>query len=152
MMDEYRKQLKKRLVVSGILMGAMILFVATAGTIWYRMSLTSQEHLSDFMHGVPTGMAPAFGVLGVVYYIKVLMALKNEDKLRALYIKEHDERTLMIESKSFSLGFGITLYALVLGTMVAAFFNTVVALTLFCVIAFMAFLKLGLRLWYSKKY
>lgn len=151
-MHEYRKQLKNRLVIFGILMGAMILFIATAGTFFYRESLTSQNQLNDFMHGVPTGMASAFAVFGMVYFVRVLKVLKNNEKLRMLYIKEHDERTLLIESKSFASGFWIELYALVIATAIATFFNSVVALTLFCVTAFMVFLKLGLRLWYAKKY
>lgn len=57
---------------------------------------SSEVSYSDFYRGVLSGFLSAIFGVSVFYIIKYSAALKNKDKLKKIYIKEHDELTQQI--------------------------------------------------------
>ena len=84
--------------------------------------------------------------------LKNVFAMKNNAKLQSLYIKEYDERNIMIQQKTgfvflpiCAIGFGIT-------SIMVIYFSHTVFFTLLGVIGFMALVKIILRLYFGRKY
>ena len=95
----------------------------------------------------------AFGIGGVaaVKSIRFSKTLKDQEKLKQMYIKEHDERLQEIASKVGVAGLNIGVSCMALGMLVAIFFNMTVFYTLLAATLFMVALKLILGWYYNKK-
>ena len=85
------------------------------------------------------------GVLGtlIVQIPRFTSALRSEEKLKEMYIREKDERGIKIKEKSGYVTVFISMFALSFAAMFASFFNTAVAIALavaafFIVLAFTA--------------
>lgn len=150
-MNDFKHALKKRVTVLSICSVIAIIFVLVAGIWGYKTSINSDQHLADFTHGFATGLFAGFIAVVVFYIIKYIRAIKNEDKLKNLYIEENDEREALIKYKVSSTGF-VFLFGciLILGT-AASFINSIVCITLYGVLILMALVKIILRAYYNKK-
>ena len=76
-----------------------------------------------FVSGFQSGLMAVFGVLMIIFIVKTVLALRNPDRLKQLYITETDERTLLIKQKSGSVGINIIMYGLIIAAFVAGNFN-----------------------------
>ena len=95
-MEKYRETIRKRMIGYVCLMS----FFGTITSLLSRyLPKDTESHILDFTSGVVMGMLTALILLMVFMVVKMLMALKNEDKLRAMYIDETDERSLLIYQK-----------------------------------------------------
>jgi hypothetical protein len=77
-------------------------------------------------------------------------ALKNEDYLQKLYIKETDERNILIRTKTGGSAVAIILAGLAIGTIISAFFNETVFYTLMSIFVFIALVKIVLKIYYNR--
>lgn len=78
-------------------------------------------------------------------------ALKSENCLKSLYIREKDERRNFIKSKTVLTGLYVTLGGLVLAMLAFSYFNHVVFFTLAGVILFIGGVMIVLKLYYSHR-
>lgn len=83
---------------------------------------------------------------------KISAALKDEEKLKKLYITENDERHQYISAKIGGIGINIVIGCLTLGAVISGYFHEVVFFTLIATMLFAVIVKLVLTLVYSKKY
>ena len=90
------------------------------------------------------------GVL-VVTAVRYNAARRDEEKRKALYIYENDERRLLIKSKMGGDAIQLLMMALVVATFVAEFFSQTVFFTLLSVLLFTAAVKTVFMLVYTKK-
>lgn len=151
-MTEYRAVIKRRIAIIAVCAVCALAFVLTAGIWSYRQSIGSEEHIRDFSNGVFTGIFCAMTAVLLVNILKYRAALKDEAKLRALYIKEHDERWLLIQSKTGGWAYQFVMGAVVFAAVGLTFIDEKIGFTLMVVGSFMAFVKLGFLLFYSRKY
>lgn len=80
------------------------------------------------------------------------ISLKNEEELKALYVKEHDERVLLISQKASSLTVIMMLIGLGIATVISVFFNSTIFLTLVVVTFIFACVMIGTKRYYHKKF
>lgn len=155
-MTEYRVKIKKRLVRSSIMFVLGLLLLG--GLLYLQLtepSLQTLEHsVSDFWNGFMAG-APAglfCGLLAVMasYLVRYARALKQEDKLKKLYVQEHDERDAFIGMRTMGTSLKVILMLLIAGCMVASFFDFVVTATLFAVIFVAAIVLVISRIYFNK--
>jgi len=103
-------------------------------------------YINEFTSGLLTGLL----ALVVIYIIRCQFAIRDDEKLKKLYIKETDERALFIYQKSGSIGMNISVAGLLLGTLVCAYINIIVAATLLGACLFISLIRGFLKLYYRK--
>ncbi len=143
-MESFRKTLKKRLALAGIYNGMVVLFVILGYILGKRFEL------SDIAVGFASGFFVGIQIVMISYMRKYQAALKDDEKLKALYISENDERSKFIESKIGGTGISIVLGGMALGAIVAAFFSQTVFLTLLSVLLFSLLVIITLKFHYNR--
>lgn len=95
-MEKYKETIRKRMIGYASLMS----FFGIITVLLSRyLPKDTDSHILDFTSGVVMGMLTALILLMVFMVVKMVMALNNEEKLRAMYIDETDERSMLIYQK-----------------------------------------------------
>lgn len=92
--------------------------------------------------GFQFGLILGIGMLSLIQVIKLSKIIKDDKKLKILHNKEHDERLILIRSKSGMPMLLITSVLMIIVAIVYGHFNTTVFITL--VLAAMIQLLIGL--------
>lgn len=92
--------------------------------------------VDDFVQGFDLGIFSAVVVVSIFVGVHNALALRSEEKLKKLYIKETDERQTLIKQKSGSTAFYIIMYSLILATIASGFLNKTVFFTLLAAVVF----------------
>lgn len=95
-------------------------------------------------------------LLGVTFVVLAFIAmygraLKDDETLKRLYIRENDERRRLIKTKMGGTGIWIVLAIVVLAVLVAGYFDRTVFVTLLAVTMLIALVMLALKLYYNRK-
>lgn len=144
-MENFRKQAKKtRIIYIVLLIAAIALWV-----VFNAVEIAGHENNSSNF-----GRGFCAGVIGLmaVNIARYSAALKDDEKLKRLYIAETDEREKLICEKSDSSSFKTILCIIVLSAMVASFYSDTVFYTLVAVMLTIMFVKAGFRFYYRRKY
>lgn len=148
-MENFKKKLKKRILWSPFLF-VIVVLISVFGIIFKARG--SNEDIYDFITGFHFGFTIGILSVAVFYTIKYSIALRNEEKLRQLYIEEHDERTQYINSQIGGVGMAIIIVGLGIGTVIAGYVNEVMFFTFLGSLFFTLIVKVGLKLYYNNKY
>ena len=148
-MENYKKKINRRIVWLGITV-AIIALIQLA-----LMFLSQTEriiNIPDFIEGYQLGFFASIELVIVVTIVKQRTALKNEEALKKLYIKEHDERTIYILQRSGSTGYYLIVIGLAIGVIIAGYFSRTVFVTLIGALLFVCVINVVLKLYYRNKY
>ncbi|MBQ8176603.1 MAG: hypothetical protein IJ035_06160 [Oscillospiraceae bacterium] len=156
-MEKFRKQIKRRLrtnVVLAIFLVVLfaVLMIMDATNSWSTFLPIEENGDNAFMAGFRSGFCTSLVGFAVVKIIILSRALKDEKKLKAMYIKETDERNLLIEQKTSTASFAVTIIGLGVACVVVSFFSRQILYALICVILFVSVVKAAFGIYYSKKY
>lgn len=156
-MEKFRKQIKRRLrtnVVLAIFLVALFaaLMIMDATNAWSTFLPIEENGDNAFLAGFRTGFCTSLIGYAVVKIIVLSRALKDEKKLKAMYIRETDERNLMIEQKTSSASFAVTIMGLAVACVIVSFFSRPILYTLVCVILFVSIVKVTFSIYFSRKY
>ncbi len=143
-LTRFRSKLKMRLRWAGLynLFVVLIIFV--------NRYIGNHYSLSDSASGFTTGVFIGIELLVVIGIFKIQSALNDEAKLKMLYIKEHDERTLAINEKIGGLGINLIIAGLGLATVITIYIDQTVFFTILCVLQFTVLVKGSLKLYFHK--
>lgn len=145
-MSKFKQKLRMRIILSLLAaVGAAAVFF----TIYYATG--GMGKLPDFIQGFQVGIFTAVEIVSVLQALFTLLALRNEEKMKKLYIKETDERTILITQKSGSSSFLILTFGLLLATITAGFFSETVFFTLLAAVAFIELVRILAALYYKRK-
>lgn len=144
-MEQYRVKLKKRLAGSAFYILAMLLLVF--GIHFAGNKFGAPDNAIGFSSGLLLGLLAVM----IFFVIKYWAALRNEAKLRALYIEEQDERCKYIETRVGGIGINIIIGGLTLGVAVAVYFDPLVFFTLLAALLFSLLVKGALKLYFRNK-
>ncbi|MDE5858915.1 MAG: hypothetical protein K2H23_00760 [Oscillospiraceae bacterium] len=143
-MEDFRKQAKKTLTFYiAVLIAAIVLWSGFSAV----EAAVGKNNSSNFGTGFCAGVI-AFMAINILRYST---ALKNDEKLKKLYIVETDERGKLICEKSDISSFKAILCIVVLAAMVASFYSDTVFYTLIAVMLTIIFVKEGFRFYYRRK-
>lgn len=145
-MKEFGKVVKKRSLLIRMMIGILILF--NIGLYMFQKDNSSLETGQSFQMGICTGLL----LIGLYIVYKYETALKNTERLRKLYIQEHDERKIMIKQKMCQSALSAFMICMLLVISIAAYIDLTVAYTLIGAVYVMLFFVLAFKLYYSKKY
>jgi len=148
-MDKMKQEVKSKLAYWGRLCALFAILMAT--NFWnYFRPVSGGDDFADFFQGFQLGIAMAFLIWAAVNIIRYRKILQDEEAIRAFYIREHDERTAAIWSRSG----GTALYTcgiLIIGAaLVAGYFDPTVFITLVSCGLFLLLVKKGLCIYYRR--
>lgn len=140
----YRVKLKSRIKWASAYNFFVVLIILLNRTLGNRFAI------SDMAHGFTIGFLVGIQLLVVIGMSKIQAALRDDVKLKALYIKDHDERTIAIEEKIGGLGINLIIAGQGIATVIAIYLSQTVFFTLLGALAFTVLIKGGLKLYYRK--
>ena len=149
-MEAYKKSLNS--TIKWIILGLIVTLLSTVGLYIYSQQQMNIAHISDFVHGLQTGISTGLFLALIYYIMKIKKILKDEATLKSSYIEAYDERSQFILSKVGISSFYIETFLLLLGIIIAGFFNEIIALTLLAFLIIKVVLKNILKLYYEKAF
>lgn len=148
-MEKFKKTLQIRVIFSCIYNA--VVFVLLASGVIHKVT-GGNECVSDFIWGFNVGLCVGVQI-GMLYYLgKYIAAVKNEEKLKQLYIAENDERSIYIDTRTGGFAINLIILGITLGTVVSGYFSQTVFITLLSVTIFCITVKLILKMYYNKKF
>lgn len=155
-MEQYKEKLKFQNVIFGI--GCLVLAVFAILAIgselgWFRIlhPATSDEHWKSTWYGYIFGST--IGVFAVLLagLIRNIRALKDESKLKKLFIEAHDERNIQVQTLARNTAMQILLCLGLVATIISGYFSVCVSITIFVCIWISSSVNLLLIWYYNKK-
>lgn len=155
-MEQYKEKLK----ITNIFLAVGCLFLVIFAILavgselgWFRIlkPVAGDSHWASSWNGFITGAS--CGVLGLLLYslIRNLRALKDEKKLKKLYVEKHDERTIQILTLARNTAMQILLLGGLVAAVIAGYFSITVSLTILACIFTASITSLLLVSYYNKK-
>jgi len=156
-MEQYKEKLKIQNIF--LAAGSLILFLFAIAGIggelgWFSFFQTAvgDSHWQSTWNGYLTGVSCGLGAMMIGGLIRNRQALKDEKKLKALYVKEHDERTVQIYTYARNTAMQILLIIGLVATVIAGYFSPAVSITILACIFTASMTSLILAWYYSKKF
>lgn len=145
-MNKFKAQIRNRTIFLIILFVSMISIYLILFLNQDKLSSPSNDIIN--FHG---GALSSFSILIILHIVRNLRAIRNENKLKKLYIGENDERSIMIMQKTGAFGINICIIGFACATIIAGYFNKVVFSTLLGATLFVTIVKGLFKLYYRNK-
>lgn len=101
--------------------------------------------------GFLSGLSASLGIVFLYLVIYYFLTSRNENKLKLLYNKEHDERRKEIKQKSGGTVMLVSSILIIIAAIVAGYFNEIVFYTLIICATFQLYLSVILKVYYTRK-
>lgn len=141
-MEEFRSVLQHRIGLGALYCGMMIFVVI----------LFSPASADDRYGMAAMGAVLLTGAVVLARITAFSLALKKDEELKKLYIRETDERSAVIREKSGETAWKTAAAVLALAALAAGYLNRIVFLTLLGADLFLVLTGIALRWYYRKKY
>jgi len=155
-MEQYKEKLKITNIFLSI--GCVVLAVFAILAIgselgWFRIlkPIAGDGHWQSAWFGFVTGASCGLFALMLVSLIRNRRALKDDSKLKKLYVKEHDERNIQILTLARNTAMQILLLIGLVATVIAGYFSITVSITILACTFVSSITSLLLVGYYSKK-
>lgn len=142
-MEEFRKKVEGRLRFYSV-------FCACSFAFYLGLQFLT-EGASEFAQGLTSGLWCGLECVAICNLVRLYATMRNEEKLREMYIKETDERNAAIGKETSQTGGMISSAGIALAAITAGFFSKTVCITLTCALIFTALVMIGVRAYYNKK-
>lgn len=155
-MEQYKEKLKLTnlfLTIGCLILASFAVFAIGSELGWFRIlrPTAGDSHWQSGWFGFITGVSCGVFALMFVTLIRNRHALKDDQKLKKLYVKEHDERTIQIQTLARNTAMQIMLLGGLVATAIAGYFSITVSLTILACIVTASIISLLLVGYYSKK-
>lgn len=155
-MEHYKEKLKLTnlfLVIGCVILAFFAILAIGSELGWFRVlrPLAGNSHWQSTWYGFVTGACCGLFALMLFGLIRNLRALKDEKKLKALYVKEHDERTVQIITLARNTAMQILLMGGLVAAVIAGYFSITVSVTILACILAASITSLLLVGYYCKK-
>lgn len=147
-MENFRNEIRNKVKLYqmlSVLTGLFIILLAV-------LNRSNQTNTGDFSRGVQIGIFIGISIMTLYLIGKLRNTLKNEEKLKKLYIEENDERRKWIEQKTGKTTILIVAFSMPVAIIVAGFYNVVVLMTLIGTLLFLFIITACVKYFYNKKY
>ena len=101
-----------------------------AGIIGFMEPATDNSHWQSMWRGIVTGMSFGIMIVMIAFLIRNVLALKDEKKLKKLYVETNDEREIQIWTAARSTAMQLFLMVGVVAAIVAGYFSMTVSITI----------------------
>ncbi|MDD3335479.1 MAG: hypothetical protein PHI98_08170 [Eubacteriales bacterium] len=148
--NAYRKHLKTQNLQFSILAIFLLGFLLCASLLNIS-PVAAEARWADGWNGFILGAGTAVIFLCVIGIVMNLRAIKSDEALKKLYIKEHDERKTEIQKTAFLAAYWPEVLGLMLGVIIGGYFNPVVSLTCLGCLLYLCVVRILFKIYYSKK-
>lgn len=156
-MEQYREKIKMQNTLLAIccLVLAVFCFLGIAGEMGLVSFMTpavDDSHWQSQWRGFVSGAS--FGVLALMIYglVRNLLALKDEKKLKKLYVAENDERQVLIYTHALRSAMQVWLILGLAAVIISGYFSAAVSITLLIAVFTTSVLCMLFKLYYMKKF
>ena len=149
-MEQYKLQIKKRIALESLL-AAVIAAVCIASFLGV-LPTNPGTRFGDFMMGFLLGLSCTVVVFFIIGTVKKVRMLHNEEKLRNAFIKENDERTKFIASKTGGRVMHTSAVVILVAAIIAGYFSSTVFFTLLGCSMFLLLVIITLSAYYGRKF
>lgn len=155
-MELYKEKLKLNNILLGIgsLVMAIFSLLAIGGELrWFPVvrPVAGDSHWQSAWYGYITGASIGLCAVMIFFLIRNCRAMKDEKKLKSLYVKCNDERTIQIQTLARNTAMQILLWVGLIATVIAGYFNVAVSLTILACTAISSFVSIVLTVYYNEK-
>ena len=155
-MDRYKEKLKIQnyFLSVGCLAVALFAVLALGGELgWFPFlsPAAGSIHWKSTWYGYLFGSSIGIFSAMLGYLIRNIRAMKNGKQLKELYVKEHDERNIRIQSLAGNTTIKCLLWMGLVATVIAGYFSITVSTTILACISVSSSVNLLLIAYYSKK-
>lgn len=152
-MKEYRTHIQAR--TRWLVIGCVALVAIVALAMWYSLGVLGKAHPSDaalgFQAGVQTGLFLALLAFLGQLTVRYARALRSEQALQALRVRETDERNRYIKDRIGGIGLDLSICLLAAASVITGFFDRTVFFSLLGALALVSLAKAGLKLYFLVK-
>ncbi|MGN0978216.1 MAG: hypothetical protein ACI4PH_09195 [Faecousia sp.] len=155
-MENYKEKLKLQNIVLAI--ACVILaflcalgFAAEAGLVALS-PVAGDSHWQSQWRGFVSGASMGVLILMLFGLVRNLLALKDEKKLKKLYIKENDERTIQVWTSARAAGCQAFLLLGLVAAIAAGYFSVTISLTILACVLFTTVICLCFKLYFYNKF
>lgn len=148
-MENYRKMMQQKIAVNAVMfcLGSAVFIVGQWG---FLSKYKPDGNFGDFISGFQIGLFMVFAVGLIASIACVGTALKDDKKLKTMYIKDTDERNIRISEMT-----GIKLYQslcfpLLIAIIVAGYLSAEVFFTLLAVVLFISIVTISRKIYFYK--
>ena len=155
-MEQYKEKLKKQNLVLSVCscvlaVCAVLPYAAEAGLIPLA-PVSMGSHWQSMWRGFVSGASTGILVLMVFALVRNLLAMKDDKKLKKLYVKTHDERTIQLFHNARSAAMSVFLIGGLIAVIITGYFSVTVSITILACIVACSVLCMGFKLYYGKKF
>lgn len=155
-MEQYRENLKiqnKFLGAACLVLAMFMIFAVGSELGWFDIlkPIAGDGHWQSAWYGFVTGASCGIFALLLFTVIRNRRALKDDSKLKKLYVKERDERAIQIRTLARNTAMQILLMAGLVAVVIAGYFSITVSLTILACIFASSITCLLLVGYYNKK-
>lgn len=155
-METYREKLKIQNITLAV--GSAILAVFCILGFLGEMGIVNltpaagDSHWQSQWRGFLSGAS--LGILALLLFglIRNLLALRDEKKLKKLYVKDSDERQTQIYTQAMSAAMRAAMILGLVAVVVSGYFNMTVSLTLLASVLSVSLIAIAFKLYFMKKY
>ena len=101
-----------------------------AGMIGFMQPATDNTLWQSMWRGIVMGMAIGIMIVMIAFLIRNILALKDEKRLKKLYVETYDEREIQIWTAARSTAMQLFLMVGVVAAIVAGYFSMTVSITI----------------------
>ena len=155
-METYKEKLKKQnfllsVCIAILAVFSLLGFAAETGLVALTPT-AGDSHWHSQWRGFISGAS--MGVLALMLFglIRNLRSMKDEKKLKKLYIQIHDERTAQLFHNARSAAMSVFLIVGLIAAIVTGYFNATVSITILVCVLLCSVTCMILKIYYSKKF
>ena len=127
-------------------------FAGEMGLVSFMTPAAGDSHWQSQWRGFVSGAS--FGILALMVFglIRNIRALKDEKKLKKLYVAENDERQILIYTNALRSAMQVWLILGLVAVIITGYFNATVSVTLLIAVLTTSILCMLFKLYYTKKF
>ena len=134
-MELFREKLKIQNLAIGMCCFILALFsfmaaAGEAGIIGFMQPAVNDSHWQSMWRGIVMGMSVGILIVLIAFLIRNILALKDEKRLKKLYVETNDEREIQIWTAARSTAMQLFLMVGVVAAIVAGYFSMTVSITI----------------------
>ena len=155
-MELFREKLKVQNLAIGMCSFILAFFsflaaAGEAGIVGFMQPATDNSHWQSMWRGIVTGMSVGIMIVMVAFLIRNILALKDEKKLKKLYVETYDEREIQIWTAARSTAMQLFLMVGVVAAIVAGYFSMTVSITIIACMFLQSIIGFFCMLYYRLK-
>lgn len=148
-MEKYKKMIQQKIASNAVMLflGGVVFIIGQSG---FLSKYKPAGNFGDFISGFQVGLFMVLAVYIIASTASICSALKDDKKLKAMYIKDTDERNMKISELTGKKLYQSVCIPLLLASIVSGYFSAEVFFTLIAVIFFVSIVTIARKIYFCK--